>query len=637
MRSFILKYISHLIGVSRSIKNLLLMIVDYLVLTFSFWAALSIRLNEFYFAPTNETKLLMIMAPLIALPIFYSFGLYRSMVRYSGYQSIRIIMIGVSAYTIFWFMVVLATEVVNKPYDFLAINWLLSIYLVGGVRIFIRWVLTQEDSQSTKALIYGAGAAGVQLKSAIEYSPETKIVGFIDDDPKLQGLDIEGRKVYSPSMIAKLIEKKLITHIFLALPSLSKSERQLILQALKKYPLEIRSLPDLSDLVEGRISVTDLKKIKIVDLLGRAARKPNDILLKRDIEKKNILVTGAGGSIGSELCREIIRQKPNKLVLFDISEYAIYLIERELFDSDCEIEIIPMVGNVYDDNNLEKVFKSFAINTIYHTAAYKHVPLVEKNIIEAIKVNIFGTLSCINAAINSGVNSFVFISTDKAVRPTNIMGATKRFAELILKSKALTSKSQENNNTRISIVRFGNVLGSSGSVVPLFEKQIQQGGPVTVTDPNIIRYFMTIEEASQLVIQSGAIGTSGDIFVLDMGEQIKILQLAEDMIRLSGRTIKNKENPEGDIEILFTGLRPGEKLYEELNIGSKLISTDHKKIMKADEDETVWEDLKGHLVTLKHACNEYDYKSIETVFTENVSGFKHDNGITDSIAMENGE
>ena len=371
--------------------------------------------------------------------------------------------------------------------------------------------------------------------------------------------------------------------------------------------------------------------------MGRSARKPNDILLKRDIEKKNILVTGAGGSIGSELCREIIRQKPNKLVLFDISEYAIYLIERDLSDSDSKIEIIPMVGNVCDGNNLEKVFQSFAINTIYHTAAYKHVPLVEKNIIEAVKVNIFGTLSCINAAINSGVNSFVFISTDKAVRPTNIMGATKRFAELILKSKALISKSQEGLNTRVSIVRFGNVLGSSGSVVPLFEKQIKQGGPVTVTDPNIIRYFMTIEEASQLVIQSGAIGSSGDIFVLDMGEQIKIAQLAEDMIRLSGRTIKNEDNPEGDIEILFTGLRPGEKLYEELNIGSKLISTDHKKIMKAEEEETIWEDLQEHLKTLNLACNEYDYETIEKVFTENVSGFKHDHGIIDSIEMENRE
>jgi UDP-N-acetylglucosamine 4,6-dehydratase len=637
MRSFILKYISHLLGMNRSIKNLLLMTVDYLVLTFSFWAALSIRLNEFYFAPTNETKLLMILAPLIALPIFYSFGLYRSMVRYSGYKSIRIIIIGVSVYTIFWFMAVLATEVVNKPYDFLAINWLLSIYLVGGLRIFIRRALTQDDSQSTKALIYGAGAAGIQLKSAIEYSPETKVVGFIDDDPKLQGLDIEGRKVYSPLVISKLIEEKLITHIFLALPSLSKSEKQLILQALKKYPLKIRSLPDLSDLVEGRISVSDLKKIKIADLLGRTARKPNDILLKRDIDNKNILVTGAGGSIGSELCREIILQKPNKLVLFDISEYAIYLLERDLSDSDCKIEIIPMVGNVYDGKNLEKVFKSFAINTIYHAAAYKHVPLVEKNIIEAVKVNIFGTLSCINAAINSGVNSFVFISTDKAVRPTNIMGATKRFAELILKSKALISKSKDGINTRVSIVRFGNVLGSSGSVVPLFEKQIQQGGPITVTDPNIIRYFMTVKEASQLVIQSGAIGTSGDIFVLDMGEQIKILQLAEDMIRLSGRTIKNEENPEGDIEILFTGLRPGEKLYEELNIGSKLISTEHKKIMKAEEEETIWEDMQVHLETLKLACSEYDYETIEKVFIENVVGFKHDHGIIDSIEMENRE
>lgn len=638
MRSFFLKYISHLIGVNRSIKNLLLMIVDYLVLTFSFWIALSIRLNEFYFAPTNETKLLMIMAPLIALPIFYSFGLYRSMLRYSGYQSIRIIMIGVTVYTIFWFMLVLATEVVNKPYDFLTINWLLSIYLVGGVRILIRWVLTEEDAQPTKALIYGAGAAGIQLKSAIEYSPETKIIGFIDDDPKLHGLDIEGRKVYSPSMISKLIEKKLITHIFLALPSLLKSEKQLILQTLKKYALEIRSLPDLSDLVEGRISVSDLKKIKIDDLLGRSARKPNDILLKRDIEKRNILVTGAGGSIGSELCREIIRQKPNKLVLFDISEYALYLIERDLSDSDCETEIIPMVGNVYDGSNLDKVFQSFKINTIYHTAAYKHVPLVEKNIIEAVKVNIFGTLSCINAAINSGVNSFVFISTDKAVRPTNIMGATKRFAELILKSKALIAKSQENINTRVSIVRFGNVLGSSGSVVPLFEKQIKQGGPVTVTDPNIIRYFMTIEEASQLVIQSGAMGTSGDIFVLDMGEQIKIAQLAEDMIRLSGRTVKNEGNPEGDIEILFTGLRPGEKLYEELKSrGSQLIPTDHKKIMMAEEEETIWEDLQVHLETLTIACSEYDYETIEKVFIENVSGFKHDHGITDSIEMVNRE
>jgi FlaA1/EpsC-like NDP-sugar epimerase len=605
------------------------MIADYLILVLSFWSSLSIRSNSFFIL-SSETFMLVLISPLISVPIFYFFGLYNSMTRYTSYQSIRVIILGVSIYTTLWFMLLLYIGIFEKPYDFLIINWILTIFLIGGVRIVIRWLLTAEESSSTKIVIYGAGSAGIQLKSAIEYNPSIKVSGFLDDDPNIQGLDIENIRVYKPSLLPKLIDKKDISQVLIALPTITRSEKVALLQSLKKYPVEIRSLPDLGDIVEGKILVSDLKKIKIGDLLGRAPCKPDIKLLSKDINNKAILVTGAGGSIGSQLAREIITNQPSKLVLLDISEFSLYKIENELIGNNTEVEVVPIIGNVVDQKFLSKVIKRFNIKTVYHAAAYKHVPMVEKNIVSAIKVNIFGTLSAINASIQSSVDSFVFISTDKAVRPTNIMGATKRFAELILQA---ISNSEANNkgNLRISVVRFGNVLGSSGSVVPLFEQQIKNGGPVTVTDPKIIRYFMTIKEASQLVIQSGAMGKNGDIFVLDMGEQIKIIHLAEDMIRLSGMTVKNQENPDGDIEIIYTGLRPGEKLYEELFIGNKVSRTDHDQIMRTDESFVNWSDLEKDLANLTKAIESYDFDLIISIMGKRIDGFNHDKKITDNL------
>ena len=628
MRSIYSEIISFFLNLNRASKTVCLMFSDYLILVLSFWSSLSIRSNSFFIL-SDETSMLVLISPLISVPIFYFFGLYNSMTRYTSYQSIRVIIFGVSIYTTLWFMLLLYIGIFEKPYDFLIINWILTIFLIGGLRIVTRWLLTAEESSSSKVVIYGAGSAGIQLKSAIEYNPSIKVSGFLDDDPNIQGLDIENIRVYKPSSLPKLIDKKGISQVLIALPTITRSEKVALLQSLKKYPLEIRSLPDLRDIVEGKVLVSDLKKIKIGDLLGRAPRKPDIKLLSKDISNKAILVIGAGGSIGSQLAREIITNQPSKLVLMDISEFSLYKIENELIRNNAEIDIVPIIGNVIDQKFLSKIIKKFNIKTVYHTAAYKHVPMVEKNIVSAIKVNVFGTLSAINASIESSVDSFVFISTDKAVRPTNIMGATKRFAELTL--QAISHLEANKGNLRISIVRFGNVLGSSGSVVPLFEQQIKEGGPVTVTDPNIIRYFMTIKEASQLVIQSGAMGKKGDIFVLDMGEQIKISQLAEDMIRLSGMTVKNQENPDGDIEIIFTGLRPGEKLYEELFIGNKVSRTDHDQIMRTDENFVSWPDLKKDLADLTRAIESYDFDLIMSIMGKRIDGFNHDKKIIDNL------
>ena len=622
--SIYFRLIQKLIELNRLSKSLLVMTTDYIVLVLSFWASLSIRSNAIYI-PTSDSNFLILLGPLIAIPILYVFGLYKSLIRYSNYQSMLTIMMAVSVYTIIWFLIVLSAGLVEKPYDFLIINWLVAIFFVGGVRYMARWFLASKTINYSNVVIYGAGSSGVQLESAMKHNPEIKVISFLDDDPKLQGRYIEGIKVQKPSSLSRLVEKKGVSEVLIAIPSISRSETQKLLQSLKQYPVIIRTLPSLTDLAQGRVSVSDLKKINIEDLLRRETRQPNEQLLKHNIEQKNVLVTGAGGSIGSELSRQIIRKKPKLLILFDISELALYLIERELLEINQGVRVIPILGDITNGSRLGKLIKKFEIQTIFHAAAYKHVPMVEKNTVAGIRTNIFGTLSCIQAAIDGNVESFVFISTDKAVRPTNIMGATKRFAELILQAIAKRqSKGETYHKTQISVVRFGNVLDSSGSVVPLFRQQIKQGGPLTVTDPGIIRYFMTIAEAAQLVIQAGAMKSTGDIFVLDMGEQILVIDLAKDMIRLSGMTVKDEENPDGDIEIIFTGLRPGEKLYEELLIGENARATEHNKIMRAIEESFGWEDLQQYLAALENAIEIDDYNKIREIFLNTVSGFNPD-------------
>ena len=533
-------------------------------------------------------------------------------------------MIAGSVYTLLWFLIVVSVGIVEKPYDFLIINWLTTLFCVGGVRYVARWILTQRSREYSRVVIYGAGSAGIQLESAMKYNSEIKVIAFVDDDQSMHGQYIEGIKIYDPSSLSWLAEKREASEVLIAVPSISRSKKYKLLQFLKQFPMVIRVLPGLTDLAQGRVSVSDLKRIKIEDLLKREVREPNKELLKKDIQNRNVLVTGAGGSIGSEICRQVIQQQPNLLILFEISEHALYKIEKELLEIKSDVQIMAVLGNVTNKQRLKIIFDRYNVHTIYHTAAYKHVPMVEKNTLAGLRCNIFGTLACVEAAINSDVQSFIFISTDKAVRPTNIMGATKRFAELILQALATENKDSK-VNTRISIVRFGNVLGSSGSVVPLFREQIEKGGPVTVTDPNIIRYFMTISEAAQLVIQAGSMGSAGEIFILDMGEPIPILQLAKDMIRLSGMSIRDRNNSDGDIEIKITGLRPGEKLYEELLIDDSAVTTKHKKIMRANDKGISMEKIREKLLELEEAAREGDYIRIKQVFTDTVEGFKSSN------------
>tara|TARA_X000000368_G_scaffold417570_1_gene414329 strand:- start:1693 stop:3570 length:1878 start_codon:yes stop_codon:yes gene_type:complete len=612
--------IKFLKDLDRSSKTLILNFFDYALLVLSFELALSIRINNIYL-PNFEALLLIFIVPLIAIPVFYFSGFYRSFIRYSSYQSLKVIMTGVSIYSLIWFSIVLFSGIIEKPFDFFIINWLLTVFFIGGYRFLARAFLSQKSTSVTNVLIYGAGSAGRKLQAAIKLDKKLHLIGFLDDGSHKQNLYLGDTRVYKSSQINDLINQNNIKEILVAMPSIERTRLQKILKSLKKYPVIIKSLPDISEILRGQLNISDLKTIRIEDLLKRPERSPDKNLMEKDIAGKNILVTGAGGSIGSEICRQVFNQKPSLLILFEINEHALYEIEKELLNRNPDFKIIAVLGNITNQERLEGLLKRYSVNTIYHTAAYKHVPMVEKNTIAALRCNIFGTLASINAALNSNVKSFIFISTDKAVRPTNIMGATKRFAEIILQTKGRQQYANSQTQTRVSIVRFGNVLGSSGSVVPLFKEQIESGGPLTVTDPNIIRYFMTISEAAQLVIQAGSMGSDGEIFLLDMGEPISILELAKDMIRLSGRTIRDSDNPNGDIEIQFTGLRPGEKLFEELLISGSSELTEHKKIMKANEKGIEYEELEKYLKDLKNAMKEDDYKAIISLFLKSVEGF----------------
>ncbi len=479
-------------------------------------------------------------------------------------------------------------------------------------------------------LIYGAGSSGRQLQLALNLGQEFFPVAFVDDGPNLEKVMIQGINVYTPDMIGELIIRFDVKKILLAIPSASRSVRQDVIRRLEPFPCEVLSIPGMADLVGGKALINELKEVSIEDLLGRDPVAPIPELMNANITGKRVMVTGAGGSIGSELCRQIVRCKPAKLVLFEISEYALYAIDKELNElcqhENIALDIVPLLGSVQRQNRLSTIMSNFQIQTVYHAAAYKHVPLVEYNVVEGVRNNIFGTLYSAQAAIEAGVETFVLISTDKAVRPTNTMGATKRLAELVL--QALSSVQTK---TRFCMVRFGNVLGSSGSVVPLFRKQISDGCPLTVTHPDIIRYFMTIPEASQLVIQAGAMGCGGDVFVLDMGQPVKIIELAHRMIRLSGLTLKNEQNPNGDIEVKITGLRPGEKLFEELLIGDNVLGTHHPRIMKANEQQLPWTELRALLLRIDTACHQFDHEQLRHLLLEAPAAFTPTDGICDLV------
>jgi FlaA1/EpsC-like NDP-sugar epimerase len=506
---------------------------------------------------------------------------------------------------------------------------------IGGLRIIARLIISGDvhilskkiNSKQKQVLVYGAGDAGVQLVSGLEYSSEYSPVGFIDDATDLQSNQIRGLNIYSADDISTLINRFNLDEILIAIPSLSRSDRNTMLEKLEPYPVEVRLLPGVSELADGKVNIDDLREVDIKDLLGRNIVEPNKDLLGKNITNRVVVVTGAGGSIGSELCRQIVLFKPKALILYEMSELALYNIEKELSSIGINaIDIYPMLGSVNNKSRLSNIFKRFDVDTVYHAAAYKHVPMVEFNTTEGVNNNVFGTLNCAQAAIDEGVETFVLISTDKAVRPTNTMGATKRSAELILQAL-----SAEQNSTKFTMVRFGNVLESSGSVIPLFKQQIKSGGPVTVTDKDIIRYFMTIPEAVELVIQAGAMGTGGDVFVLDMGKPVRIDDLAKKMIRLSGLEVKDESNPDGDIEINYIGLRPGEKLFEELLIGDNVDDTNHALILRAEEEMLTWEELEPIFDELSKAVKDCDQELSRSLLKKIVPGFQPQCDIEDIL------
>ena len=615
------------------------MLADVVMLILALWASFSMRLGQFYF-PEETVSMLFLAAPFIAIPIFIKFGLYRAIVRYIGFQALWTIIKAVSIYAIIWSAFVFISGAVGVPRSVTLINFLAAVLLIGGSRMIVRWwfdgVETTDlvlKSSKRQIVIYGAGAAGMQLASVLGYSKEYSPIAFIDDDSELHKHTINGLRVYSIQELDKLIIKFDIDEIFLALPSASHARRKIIIQSLEKYPVHVRTLPSMAEVADGKIKLEDIKEIDLEDLLGRDSVSPDKELFDACIKNKSVLVTGAGGSIGSEPCRQILSNNPDKLILFEQSELNLYQIEKEFnqyIDSkQLKTELVPVLGNVTDGKRVSEVLSFYSINTIYHAAAYKHVPLVEHNINEGVRVNTIGTYTVATSAMNNNVDTFILISTDKAVRPTNVMGASKRFAELVLQGLAT-----QQSKTRFSMVRFGNVLGSSGSVVPLFREQIKQGGPVTVTHQDIIRYFMTIPEAAQLVIQAGAMGTKGtggDVFVLDMGEPVKISELAGKMIHLMGFTIKDENTPDGDIEIKFSGLRPGEKLYEELLIGDNATGTSHPRIMRAEEEAYSWEEIQTYLERLEQSINRLDCEEVRQLLVEVVKGYQPSGDIEDVL------
>lgn len=633
----------------RPQKAFILISADVFFAICALWSALSLRWGEFYI-PKDDEWYLFAAAPAIAVPIFVKLGLYRAIIRYIEIRALWTIIQATTLYALVFAFILYESGIKGIPRTVLPLNWLNMMLLVGSSRFFARWwlagiYLRLSGGRSTagyckrNVVIYGAGSAGVQLASALGHGREFNPVAFIDDDSSLHKRKVNGLRIYPLSSLSYLIERHQASDILLAVPSASRARRHEIIRLLEPYAIHVRSMPGLSDIAQGKVTFDVVQEVDIADLLGRDPVAPNQSLLHANITGKVVMVTGAGGSIGSELCRQIIQLRPASLILFELSEFALYAIEKELnyllakTKESREIGIISVLGSVVNAGRIEKVCKTFSVQTIYHAAAYKHVPMVEKNPGEAVWNNVFGTFHAAKAAIEAKVETFVLISTDKAVRPTNTMGATKRFAELIL--QALSLDAENKHQTRFTMVRFGNVLGSSGSVVPLFREQIARGGPVTVTDERIIRYFMTIPEASQLVIQAGAMGQGGDVFVLDMGEPIRIVDLAKRMIHLSGLEVKDEDHPAGEIEICFTGLRPGEKLYEELLIGDNVSETSHARIMRAQEHVIPWTELEKMLMILEQATKNDDFERVRDVLTNAVAGFVPQCEIEDLLWKEN--
>ena len=627
-----LEALNRVLNSKRKTKRIITLVVDSLFILVSFWASLVIRLDNLSaFSNINYWLILSGLLP-ISLLIFVKLGLYRAVLRYMSSQAVWAIVAGTMLSTAALVLIAFFSST-PVPRTMPLIYCALILLSIGGARLLVRALVTQfTGSNKHPLVIYGAGSAGRQLATGIATGSEFYVSAFIDDDASKHGSVIQGVPVIPVVDLKALINAGKAIKVLLALPSASRSERNRIINLLEKYPVQVQTIPGIKDVIEGNSNPSEFVDVEIEDLLGREPVTPLPQLMAQNITGKNVMVTGAGGSIGSELCRQIIKFKPTTLVLFELSEFALYQIEKELSEyihkNGLKIKLYPLMGSVQRINRVENVMMAFNINTIYHAAAYKHVPLVEHNVVEGIRNNVFGTYYAARAAINSGVETFVLISTDKAVRPTNVMGASKRMAELVLQA---LSQAAFNKKTRFCMVRFGNVLGSSGSVVPLFRRQIQEGGPITLTHQDITRYFMTIPEAAQLVIQAGAMGKGGDVFVLDMGDSVKIKDLAEKLVRLSGLEIKDEDNPNGDIAIECTGLRPGEKLFEELLIGDNVQDTFHERIMTANEAMLSWEDLEPVLNNLDKMCHNFDHESIREILLNAPTGFNPTDGICDLV------
>lgn len=620
---------------SRSIKQGVLMIADAALAAIALWLSCLLVTPDFFSTQLENFFIYLAVVSVSSVLIFYQQGVYRTILLYMGIQSFLIILKAISLTTLVLAGLMYFDSGSDLPFAAVPVFWMASFLLMGGKRILIKLFLQhliQNFRPKEPVIIYGAGSSGTQLAIALLNGNQYLPVAFVDDGEGMIGSMVHGIRVYHPAALEELVKNYSVRQILLAIPSASHDQRKEILNQLELFPVHVKTVPDLFDMVTGKVGVDEIRDIDIEDLLGRTIVPPHPHLMSACIQGQVVMVTGAGGSIGSELCRQILKVKPRCLVLFDNSEYGLYSIESEIQElvenlGNTEIEVVALLGNVCNRKQVENAIRQHSVQTVYHVAAYKHLPMVEKNSIEGVHNNIFGTLVVADVAEELTVENFVFISTDKAVRPSSVMGATKRFAEQILQAKADCG-----SKTRFSMVRFGNVLGSSGSVVPLFRKQIRQGGPVTVTHPEVTRYFMTVQEAAQLVIQAGSMASGGDVFVLDMNEPVKILDLAHKMIHLMGYLVKDEFNRNGDIEVNFTGLREGEKLYEELLIGEKVTGTEHPKIMRAEEDFILWERLDMLLQRLERACKQMDQQEVRSILDEAIGGFVSDEPVQEPVA-----
>jgi FlaA1/EpsC-like NDP-sugar epimerase len=618
-----------LVRLPRARKRAIMLVSDALFVPAALWSALALKLEGLP-EGLGASPWLYLAALATSIPIFVRLGLYRAVVRFIGAQAIVAVTTGVTASVAVLAIVDAVLPGAGIPLKALLIYWALALVYVGGTRILARNVMNLRPVGAERVVVYGAGAAGAQAVSALRSGGSYDPVAFLDDDPSLHRSVVAGIDVYAPGALKMLIEEESVRVVLLALPSQSRRRRQEILKSLEPFPVRVMTVPDIADIVAGSARVEDVRDVDASDLLGRDSVPPDERLFDACIRDKVVMVTGAGGSIGSELCRQIARLRPRRVVLFEMSELALYQVDRELRAlmerERLAFELTSLLGNAHHKYRVREILQAYGVQTLYHAAAYKHVPIVEQNVIEGIHNNVISTWYTAEAALECGVENFVLVSTDKAVNPTNVMGATKRLAEIVLQGLQ-----QRSGRTKFCMVRFGNVLESSGSVVPLFREQIRRGGPVTVTHPDVIRYFMTIPEASQLVLQAGAMAEGGDVFVLDMGKPIRIADLARRMVKLAGLTVRDDDRPDGDIEIRFTGLRPAEKLYEELLIGNNVSGTGHPMILRAMEHSLPWEQVQQFLNELLIAMGQFDVRTACELLQRVVDEYRPTGEIVDGV------